>query len=578
MGSFKRFKQATVKYVQEHVGNLGFELNTLQDQLDREWKTAEQEKVDTDPLVAKKREEAQMFIFDRKAKHAGKAIQELQALIPKIKATRAHKKDVGEELTAKLASTEFTLKPAPPDATPKDEEQALTDEEREQALKNALKEQAEKDADVLKETAETQPWDRSMSEDFRKRLAKVTFDKKSGTVELQNRVFSKKVTVGGETYSDPEYLASGSFGAVVKYTSANGKTVAVKAVTFDPYGKNEDLETEIRNNNFLAEGSKDAPGRENVLLMKGLVKDEEKKLAYIVMDCAAGDLNDSKHAMNALSETGALPEEARSVLNQHMMKQAVQGMQFVRDQNMVHYDLKEGNVMIMPDGTVKIADFGTNQVVKGGAEVNSYGGGTKEYQAPEVQNQRYGKFTAPDDPTKSDTYSLGRMLDSLHTGNDAPKLDPDGTSVGANPDLTGALGNVNEAMTKDKAPERPTLEAVLDSSYFRNLENYNPETIKELMAATVAYGNSLKGKKVNDKGFTELSKELHVARAKVQDIEKKLKDADEEGKPPLKIEWQTARTQQVQLEADLRTLANDKTVKPHLDKVRELSQRLQSGG
>src|SRR5262249_25148845 len=127
--------------------------------------------------------------------------------------------------------------------------------------------------------------------------------------------------------------------------------------------------------------------------------------------------------------------------------------------------------------------------------------GTAVYSGPEMLSAQFGQITMPDDPTKLDTYSLGRMLDALHTGSSLPTQD---TLPKPNADVTGALKDLHDPMTAANPADRPVLEAALGASYFRNLDNYDPRTVKELMAATVAYSKSLQGKKVDGRGVKEL--------------------------------------------------------------------------
>lgn len=86
----------------------------------------------------------------------------------------------------------------------------------------------------------------------------------------------------------------------------------------------------------------------------------------------------------------------------------------------VHYDLKPGNVMLCPDGSIRLIDFGlAHDVVTGRF---SFGGpapaiGSAEYVAPEQIRRRRGR-------TSADVYALGAILYTMLTGQ-APFPDDD---------------------------------------------------------------------------------------------------------------------------------------------------------
>jgi serine/threonine protein kinase len=101
-----------------------------------------------------------------------------------------------------------------------------------------------------------------------------------------------------------------------------------------------------------------------------------------------------------------------------LVVQMAKALAFAHDHGVLHCDLKPGNVFILPDGTVKVLDFGLARYFhapdKRGAEIGPVspafrGAGTPAYMAPE---QMLG---APLDP-RTDIYALGIVMREMLTG------------------------------------------------------------------------------------------------------------------------------------------------------------------
>jgi tRNA A-37 threonylcarbamoyl transferase component Bud32 len=94
--------------------------------------------------------------------------------------------------------------------------------------------------------------------------------------------------------------------------------------------------------------------------------------------------------------------------------QAAKGLQHAHDKKMVHRDIKPQNLMLTPQGVVKILDFGLARLAErpreGALTMESVTMGTPEYIAPEQATD------ARQADIRSDIYSLGCTLYALLTG------------------------------------------------------------------------------------------------------------------------------------------------------------------
>jgi serine/threonine protein kinase len=100
----------------------------------------------------------------------------------------------------------------------------------------------------------------------------------------------------------------------------------------------------------------------------------------------------------------------------HYVRQAALGLQHAYERGMVHRDLKPHNLMLTPQGVVKILDFGLAKLASersrpgGGLTMDNALMGTPEYMAPE---QASSSKTAD---IRADIYALGCTLYCLLTG------------------------------------------------------------------------------------------------------------------------------------------------------------------
>ena len=124
---------------------------------------------------------------------------------------------------------------------------------------------------------------------------------------------------------------------------------------------------------------------------------------FLVMELVAG------RDLAQLLRSGGLPPVQQVA---DIARQAARALGAAHANGIVHRDVKPGNLLLAPDGTLKITDFGIAQMAGAGKEVGAAGPvllGTAAYVSPE---QVLGEPAT----TVSDWYSLGCVLYELLAG------------------------------------------------------------------------------------------------------------------------------------------------------------------
>ncbi|GBG63098.1 hypothetical protein CBR_g36585 [Chara braunii] len=196
-------------------------------------------------------------------------------------------------------------------------------------------------------------------------------------------------------YIVTQQIGSGSFAVVWKGRHKLTSTeVAIKEIATDKLNRKlqDSLESEVA---ILKRAN-----HPNIIHLLEIVKSHDR--IFLVLEyCAGGDLSEY------IKRHGRVPEATA----RNFMRQLAAGLRVLRDNNLIHRDLKPQNLLLSTADrklTLKIADFGfaRSLMPQGLAETLC---GSPLYMAPEIlQFQRYD--------AKADLWSVGAILFELVTG------------------------------------------------------------------------------------------------------------------------------------------------------------------
>lgn len=201
---------------------------------------------------------------------------------------------------------------------------------------------------------------------------------------------------GGYRYV--ERLGGGGMGVVFRAVQlATDRTVAVKKLLPHSY-------TRGGMGRFVAEAKAiSAVDHDNVVRVFDFVPDPTDPL--LVMEFVPG-----QPLSVMLKDGGPLPPLRAA----EVIAAAARGVQAAHDAGVIHRDLKPGNLLVTPDGKVKVADFGLGKRVDtpdGVTEPGQVVGGTPGFMAPEQVDESFGPVGPP-----ADVWGLGACLFNLLVG------------------------------------------------------------------------------------------------------------------------------------------------------------------
>lgn len=212
------------------------------------------------------------------------------------------------------------------------------------------------------------------------------------------------------------------------------KQWAVKEIRKSGKGKND----EVVINSLLAEANMmkrlDHPSLPRIvdIIDNGIT-------IYVVMDYIEGDSLDKY-----LQEYGAQPED-RVI---EWAKQICDALSYLHSQKppIIYRDMKPANVMLKPEGNIKIIDFGIAREYKEQNLSDTTVLGTKGYAPPE-------QYSGQTDP-RSDIFALGMTMHHLLTGIDPRNGEPYAPVRNWNPELSEGIEIIIDKCVEPAAENR----------------------------------------------------------------------------------------------------------------------------
>ncbi|MBQ6876870.1 MAG: Stk1 family PASTA domain-containing Ser/Thr kinase [Oscillospiraceae bacterium] len=196
-------------------------------------------------------------------------------------------------------------------------------------------------------------------------------------------------------YEIKEIIGVGGMANVYKaYDSIDDRIVAVKILR-DEHMENDELLRRFRNESKAIA----VLSHPNIVKVYDVSFNED--IQYIVMEHIDGiTLKEYIEQQKVLRWKEAV----------HFTVQILRALQHAHDKGIVHRDIKPQNIMLLEDGTIKVADFGIARFARASQHtVTDKAIGSVHYISPE---QAKGELS----DEKSDIYSIGVMLYEMTTG------------------------------------------------------------------------------------------------------------------------------------------------------------------
>ena len=198
-----------------------------------------------------------------------------------------------------------------------------------------------------------------------------------------------------EDFEILQVLGRGAFGFVAKVRSKiNKKIYAMKQINFEKINEEKAIELckrEIKIHQKL----------EHPHIVKYYKNFEENNCLYAIME-----FMDNKDMKNFIEVHEELNKPIKEETIWNILLQSISALTYLHNNNVIHRDIKPGNIFMNNDKIIKLGDFGVSAITKpvegkfDNAEYNETVVGTPAYMALEIMNNSEYDFNV-------DVYSLG---------------------------------------------------------------------------------------------------------------------------------------------------------------------------
>lgn len=205
---------------------------------------------------------------------------------------------------------------------------------------------------------------------------------------------SNDLNEGNQRYEIIEEIARGGMGIVYKAQD----TVLGRVVAYKVLGENlRENETALK---YFMREAKAAAALSHPNIVTIYDAGEQGGEVYMAMEYVEGTT-----LKELIRRTGSLPNEQV----EYIMINCCKALEYAHSKNVIHRDIKSGNVMITRDRTLKVMDFGLAKVLNEYQNNHTQQVGTPFYMSPEQIIGRNVDFRA-------DLYGLGCTLFECATG------------------------------------------------------------------------------------------------------------------------------------------------------------------